>query len=227
MHQVLIVCATLAECQGLLKENLDFSTQKGYYLDAFADLDADLLITGVGSVATTFHLTRLLTTCPYQLLLNIGLAGSFNFNWPLGSVVQVIEDCFADLGAEDQNEFIDIFDLHLLGESEAPFVNRKLLSISNAKFIMDNKTEARGITVNKVHGYQLSIDKIIAKFNPDIESMEGAAFFYTANMFIVPSLQIRSISNYVEPRNRNNWQIKLAISNLHSEIRRLMKLNNY
>jgi futalosine hydrolase len=44
--------------------------------------------------------------------------------------------------------------------------------------------------------------------------MEGAAFFYAANLLDVPSIQLRAISNYIEPRDRSKWEIKLALENL-------------
>jgi futalosine hydrolase len=50
---------------------------------------------------------------------------------------------------------------------------------------------------------------------PQIESMEGAAFFYACRQLNVPCLQIRAVSNYVEKRNRDNWHIGLAIKNLN------------
>jgi futalosine hydrolase len=48
--------------------------------------------------------------------------------------------------------------------------------------------------------------------------MEGAAVLYVAEMLDIPAIQIRSISNYVEPRNRENWKIKEAIENLNYQI---------
>jgi futalosine hydrolase len=45
--------------------------------------------------------------------------------------------------------------------------------------------------------------------------MEGAAFAYVCAKMKVNAIQIRSISNQVEPRNRNNWNIPLAIKNLN------------
>ena len=48
--------------------------------------------------------------------------------------------------------------------------------------------------------------------------MEGAAVFYACKMNNVPCLQVRAISNYVEPRNKENWQINLAINNLNNWI---------
>ncbi|MEY3422016.1 MAG: futalosine hydrolase, partial [Bacteroidota bacterium] len=74
---------------------------------------------------------------------------------------------------------------------------------------------ASSVTVNKVTGSQSSIQQIYEKYQPDLESMEGAAVFYTCNMMNTPSLQIRSVSNYIEPRNKANWNIPLAIKALN------------
>jgi len=56
----------------------------------------------------------------------------------------------------------------------------------------------------------------VAASDPVTESMEGAAFFYACKQAGVPCLQIRAVSNYVEKRNRDAWQIGLAIKNLNS-----------
>ena len=43
--------------------------------------------------------------------------------------------------------------------------------------------------------------------------MEGLAFYYVLKLINKPSIEIRSISNYVEKRNKNNWDIPAAIAN--------------
>ena len=82
--------------------------------------------------------------------------------------------------------------------------------------------KVRGITVNKVHGNEKSIKQVQSRLSPDIESMEGAAFFYACKMSKVNFIQIRAISNYVEKRNKNSWQIELALSNLASELKQIL-----
>jgi futalosine hydrolase len=76
----------------------------------------------------------------------------------------------------------------------------------------------KAITVNKVHGNENSISKIVAQFNPEIESMEGAAFFYACEQTKTCCMQIRAISNIVEKRNREKWQIGLAIKKLNDTL---------
>ena len=45
--------------------------------------------------------------------------------------------------------------------------------------------------------------------------MEGAAVAYVAAKQNIAAIQLRSISNMVEPRNRNHWNIQLALQNLN------------
>ena len=56
----------------------------------------------------------------------------------------------------------------------------------------------------------------------DIETMEGAAFFYACLMSGTPCVQIRGISNYIEPRNLSKWNIPLAVKNMNATIIRIL-----
>ena len=80
---------------------------------------------------------------------------------------------------------------------------------------LDGLATARGITVNTVHGHDESIERVVARLSPTVESMEGAAVFYVAHQERIECLQVRSVSNYVERRNRANWQLDEAISSLN------------
>ena len=73
-----------------------------------------------------------------------------------------------------------------------------------------------GLTVQKVHGFPLSINGVLQKYkDAQIESMEGAAFFQACLTEGVAFSQIRAISNFVEARNREEWLIKEAIEQLN------------
>lgn len=177
----------------------------------------DLLITGVGIPATIFQLTNHLSVKSYDLIINAGIAGSFNHAIPLGSVLQVVEDRFGDLGVELANEqFEDLFDIELSAPDAFPFRKGKLSNEGARDFAF--LPAATAITVNKVHGSAASIERIQQKYAVDLESMEGAAVFYVAQQKNTACLQIRSVSNYVEPRNRDTWEIGLAIAQLNETI---------
>ena len=165
----------------------------------------DILITGVGMTATAFALGKSLNN-GYNVVLNVGIAGSFDKNIPLGSLVNIETDTFAELGAEDNENFLTI---NQLGFGENTYTS---------SYNFDELPKVKAITVNKVHGNASSIERILKRFKPQTESMEGAAVFYACQLSNISCLQIRAISNYVEPRNKEFWQIGLAIKNLNDWI---------
>jgi len=202
--RVLIVAATEFEVGGLRAEGGSQNQES-----RIKNQDIEFLITGVGMVATAFALGKHLATHQYDLVINLGIAGSFERNIALGEVVEVVEDSLSELGAEDDDTFLTI-DSMGFGES----IFRSSANLSDfGKF---NLKRVEAVTVNTVHGHLHSIQKITNRLQPKLESMEGAAFFYACKQTGVPCLQIRAVSNYVEKRNRDAWQIGLAIKNLNS-----------
>lgn len=221
---LLIVSATEFEILPLLKylnENYKNKDNRRFFSNK---IDIYILVTGVGTVHTTFALATFLAQKQFDLAINVGIAGAFNRALKIGDVLQVINDRFSDVGVEEANgDFTDIFEMQLCDWNEPPYINSKLYSP-----ILDNKflPQATSITVNKVHGTAYSIEKIIQKYPADLESMEGAAFFYCCLQHKLDCMQIRSVSNYVEPRNKDNWNIPLAIDNLNQVIIEMIKSFN-
>lgn len=201
--KILLVAATEFEIAPLLKKLGKKNSKRNFISFRKNKNQIDVLITGVGMTATAFWLGKILNK-KYSLAINLGLAGSFNKNISPGTVVNVVSDCFADLGAEDGNNFLTAEEIGLTKSSKF-----------NTKKFIHALPKVNGITVNTVHGNEASIKKVVKKFNPDTESMEGAAFFYACAMEKIPSLQIRAISNYVERRNKKRWKTALAIRKLN------------
>ncbi|SOD20266.1 futalosine hydrolase [Pedobacter xixiisoli] len=197
--KILVVAATEAEIAATLAH---FNLTPNNFIETEK---FDVLITGVGMVATAFALGQKLSS-KYNLVLNVGIAGSFDSTIELGELVNITQDTLAELGAEDHENFIS---LPKMGFGENTF--------SSFAGITDNLgiKIVKGITVNKVHGNAQSIENVTQLYQPQTESMEGAAVLYAAKELNITVLQIRAISNYVEPRNRENWQIGLAMSSLN------------
>ncbi len=196
---ILIVAATKREIEPLLN-NL-----KGL------KFKPDVLITGVGMVATTFSLAKRFSEKKYDLAINLGVCGSFNRNMKIGEVVNITEDIFSELGAEDGKDFLNLADIKFADKREI-FLKPVNKFASPA---LKGLKKVKGITVNTVHGNKKSISKVVALYNPDVESMEGAAFFYACNHFKIPTIQLRAVSNYVERRNVKKWNISLAVEKLN------------
>ena len=188
-----------------MKILLVVATKQEILKDKFKDID--VLVTGVGMVNTTLNLTKQLSVETYDLVINMGIAGAFT-DIKIGEVVEVIQDSFSEIGFENGVEFEQFSDFGF-----------------NTNYSVESKTDlqkVKGITVNTVHGNEESIAKVVKRINPDIESMEGAAAFKVCEEFKTQCMQIRSISNKVEKRNKANWDIPLAIQNLNNEVAKII-----
>jgi len=211
--KILIVAATWMEVK-LLADELAFTGEKSHFLKQyrFADKEVDILITGIGTTFTAFHLTHTLQSNNYNLVINLGIAGSLTHNLAIGEVVNVISEEFADLGIEDKDEFLTLFESGFIESNEFPFEGG-LLKVTNSNGFINLK-KVRGITTNKSHGNVSSIEEIHQKFVAQVESTEGAAVLYVCNWLGISCYQIRAISNFVEPRDSSKWNIPLALENL-------------
>jgi futalosine hydrolase len=199
--KTLIVAATREEVSGLCS---NFNLPEGDFVQTAA---FDLLITGVGMTATAFALGKHLSRA-YTLVLNLGIAGCYDWQYPLGSVLNVTQDTFSELGAEDRDEFLTI---DTLGFGRSTYTAKNSLAIASLTAL----PQVTGITVNKMHGNKASIKAVEKRLRPVTESMEGAAVFYCSEQLNIPCIQVRSMSNYVEERNRESWKIGLAIKKLN------------
>jgi len=202
--KTLIVSATYNELSTLIKKlSLKKETDNFYISDNF-----DILISGIGNAFTIYNLTEHLNKYTYKLIINVGIAGTFNKKICLGDIVSVKSDCFADIGIDDNGIFYTL--------EEAGLISNKLKIKFASDLITKEIIKVEAITVNTASGSADKIYKLVNKFKPDIETMEGASVAFVANNKSVPVIQIRAISNYVEPRNKANWDINLAINNLNS-----------
>lgn len=184
----------------------------------------DVLTTGVGMVATAAWCSRVLSTVSYDLAVNAGVCGSFVSRLAPGTVVHVTADRLCELGAEDGDSFLTIHDLGLLNANEFPFVDGTVVNARPPALpVIATLPSATGVTVNTVHGDASSIVRLIERFSPDVETMEGAAFMYACLIHSVPFTQIRGVSNLVERRNRAAWKLPQAIAALTTTTRTLIE----
>jgi len=211
--RILVVSATPAESDVL--KNID-------------GFDLASVVTGVGTVATAWALTRYLNSGQRpDLAINIGIAGSYNTDIPVGEVVVPGSDCLADEGIEERSGFLTLAESGLRDPDGFPFRAGRLWA---DEFPVPAATESlrkvKAITVNTATGSQETIKRLSEKYNPDIETMEGAAFFYVCIREKMPFLALRAVSNLVEPRDRDKWNIPLALHNLKNKLREVLLLIN-
>jgi futalosine hydrolase len=206
---ILLVAATQAEINPFLLhhgfQNLSVREKQ------IGEHQVSVLISGVGMVATAFAMGSYCTEKTFDLAINAGIAGSFDKAIQPGDLCRVSEDILAEFGAEDGSNFLSA---DTIGLGKSLFSSGSVSGFPG----YDQLINVKSVTVNKVHGNEKSIAEFVERFNPQIETMEGAAFFYACEQAGKPGIQIRAISNVVERRNRANWQVELAIKNLNDTL---------
>lgn len=173
---------------------------------------------GVGLLASTFSFTKIIYDERPDLIIQAGIAGTFDTSIVLGKVVTINEETIADMGVHEDGRWKDIFDLKLEKSNYPPFEKRKLPNPWLAEYNLLKLTEVSGITVNEISTGAERIQQLIKKYNPVTESMEGAALHYACRQMNIPFLQVRAISNYVGERNKENWRIKESLENLNQTL---------
>lgn len=206
---ILLVAATQAEINPFLLhhgfQNLSIREKQ------IGEHQVSVLISGVGMVATAFAMGSYCAEKVFDLAINAGIAGSFDTAIQPGDMCRVSEDILAEFGAEDGSNFLRA---DTIGLGKSMFYASTISGFP----VYDQLKNVKAVTVNKVHGNEKSIAEFVERFHPQIETMEGAAFFYACEQAGKPGIQIRAISNIVERRNRENWQIELAIKNLNDTL---------
>jgi futalosine hydrolase len=180
------------------------------------------LITGIGSTATTYHLLQEIHAQRPTVIIQAGIAGSFNPSTPLASAFIVQRDRFADLGVTEQGQWKDIFDLGLTPADQFPNQQGWLVNHHQQLLQIIDLPLVDAITINQVTTDSSRMEQITSKYQPELESMEGAAFHFVCLQQDIPFIQLRTVSNYIGERNKNNWQIRQAVSNLEQQLHQLL-----
>ena len=212
----LLIAATAKEIAPFLKQYRN--TQKKF------SADIDVFVTGIGLTATSYHLTRQLQLKRPDFVIQAGVAGCFDKQFPLGSVLAIGQDTIADESVIEMKKLKTLFDLKLVPQDQFPFTKGWL--VNNIDLLKKSKLKiVRGISVNQITTSKEMIRFYRKEFNPVTESMEGAALHYVCLNEQIPFLQIRSVSNYIGERNKKNWNMMDSIQNLNEKL--ITIINNY
>jgi len=212
---ILVIAATAKEINPLIE------------LTRTGDLknNIDILISGIGLAASTYHLAKQLALKKYDVVIQAGVAGSFDLRIPLGAVVAVKQDTIADQSVVELQKLKTLFDLKLVPQDQYPYKKGWLIN-PNKEILKKTKLKTvRGISVNQISTSKQMIKFYRAVFDPVTESMEGAALHYVCLMENLPFVQVRSISNYIGERNKKKWDMNKSIANLNVALTTL--INNY
>lgn len=160
-------------------------------------------------VNTAWHLGRTFRDFHPDLAIQHGVAGAFSGGPDLTEVVEVVEDCYAELGADSPEGFISLEGMGLghFAVGGTTYYN----CMAQPRPPVEGMRACKGVTVNRVSGRADAILALQQIWNPAVETMEGAAFFQACTIEGIPFRAFRAISNRVEPRNRAGWKLAEAV----------------
>lgn len=183
--------------------------------------ELDVLITGIGLTATTYSISKHIQARKPDLIIQAGVGGCFDRTRPLGEVVVVKQETIADQSVIELNQLKTLFDLKLVPQDQFPYQKGWLVNKS-AVLKKTSLKKVRGISVNEITTDKKKCAFYETRFNPLVESMEGAALHYVALRENIEFIQLRSFSNYIADRNKKRWDMKTSIQNLNHELIRLL-----
>lgn len=200
-------------------------------LEARSGRPARTLVTGAGKTATAFGLTRWIGKHEELLpsvegIIQVGCAGAYpGSGLSPGDVVLGRESIFADEGADSGEGFLDLEALALpCGEDPrgnalynripgSPPGPEVLDSLPPPSFRLRVGPVA---TVSTCTGSLERARELETRWDVLAETLEGAAAALVAVRLGIPFLEIRGISNPVGPRDREAWNLPLAVENATS-----------
>ena len=199
--------------------------------------DVKLLETGIGLVNTAQVLTGALETAPHVLVLQVGVGGAYpGSNLLIGDIAVATEENYGELGIEtvDSWESAEAIGIPLLEGNRDYFNTFPLDSARVARA----ETLIRGwswhgippffckgpfVTVQQCTGTESKGRQLAERFGAICENMEGASAAHVCARYETPFLEVRGISNPVEDRNRDAWDLPLAAERAQQAVLTLIK----
>ena len=213
----LVIAATPIEIRPLLEKlkegNIPISNS----------IQLDVLITGIGLLATSYSLQKQIQLKRPDLIIQAGVGGCFDKKMKLGRVFIIKKEAIADQSVVELNALKTLFDLDLVPANQPPYQKGWLV---NPHSILKKLRlpKVTGISVNEITTQPQKVRFYKKQFKPLIESMEGAALHYVALQEGIPFIQLRSTSNYIAERNKKNWNMPAAIHSLNQTLLNLLEV---
>ncbi|MDA0746944.1 MAG: futalosine hydrolase [bacterium] len=184
-----------------------------------------LLETGMGAVNTAHALTITLERERPTLVLQTGIGGAYlTSELNKGDIAIATSENYGDLGVltptgwqpaetigipvlQTDRAYYNTFPLNPNLVTQAETIVRNLHRDALAPTVLSGPF----VTVQQCSGRTDTGNALAAQFNAICENMEGAAAAHLCALYNIPFLEVRGISNLVEDRNRDAWNIPLAI----------------
>lgn len=174
----------------------------------------DLAVCGVGMLDFAVNLSEILANRKYACVIQLGVCGAYpGRGLAVGDVVRIRSEVVGDMGVQEADGSFTHWSNMSKGAAhyDEPDVGENVAILPEP---LKNLKTAAGLTVNCCTGTaSLAFDRQ-ARFNVDVESMEGAALFAVCRQFGVVGFEFRAVSNIATDRDPSTWRIPEAMAAL-------------
>ncbi len=184
---------------------------------------------GVGKVNAAHSATLILENYNIDLMILFGIAGAYSGS--IGDVAVAESESYGEEGVLTKEGWkpMDFTGFPLL-KKEKEYYNTFPLDADLVRFTLSvskdmgfNVYSGNFVTVSRCSGTRESGEMLRKRFNGICENMEGAAVTHICVLYGIPMLEIRGISNMVEDRDMEKWNIPLAVSHCNKVVSEVVK----
>jgi len=187
---------------------------------------------GMGKTNAAHAATVLTGKFSLSCIINFGIGGAYPFSGlKVGDIAVAEKEVYADEGVLLKDG------LHSFATTGIP-----LLKVRGRKYFNEFPADKRlsrlalkasgtiapcksgvFLTVSACTGTGERAAELTGKFNPICENMEGAAVAHVCRIYGIPFVEIRGISNIVEDRNKEKWDMELAAENCQKAVAQFLE----
>lgn len=184
--------------------------------------------TGIGKVNSAHAATKVIEYIKPEVIINIGIGGAYpDSGLNKKDIAICTKEIYGDEGLEEENgrfSSMEKMNFPLLVKGDRCFYNEFALNSTLANHveeILSNNFVSKKIKTGSfitLSSCTTSIKRasyLETKHKGICENMEGAAIAHVCAMYDVELIEIRSISNIVENRDRAKWDIPGALKTLY------------
>jgi futalosine hydrolase len=184
----------------------------------------EVSVCGFGPVSTAIFLTQALLRRRYHMVVLAGLAGAYEgMGVGVGDVCVAQSEVYADMGRCKGMNVEPIEDANCLRFELFKAWNASLSSCIQEIIAKD---EAKLVDMATVCGVSCSMERaklIAARWRVALENMEGAAAAQVCELYGIPLLEVRAVSNLAGDCDRSNWQIQSSLKVLSAFLMNLSR----
>lgn len=187
---------------------------------------------GVGKVNAAHSATVILEKYEVDVLILFGIGGAYlNSGLKIGDVAVAQSENYGEEGVMTKEGWspMEFTGFPLLRKEREYYntfpldKNLAQIAVEASKDCGSDPKQGNFVTVSQCSGTRESGELIRRRFDGLCENMEGAAAAHICAIYGVPMVEVRGISNIIESRDMEKWNIDLAALNCNKVVMELIR----